>query len=254
VPRALADLVMRCLEKEPARRPQSAGDIALALEDPAMVSGAFASAPALPPVASAAPARARNWAVGAAAGAALLMAGFMLARPAAEPTPPSSTVAVNVPDARSIAVLPLVSLSADSADAYLADGITDELIGALSGVRGFRIASRTAAQAARAGGASVAEIAAALNVAHLLEGTVQRQGNRMRVTTRLVNAADGFTVWSEVYDEENRPDASGRRRGRRAGRGRPRAAVRRSGRVRSLSARARVVPAAGRVDAFAGAA
>jgi serine/threonine-protein kinase len=205
IPRALADLVMRCLEKEPTRRPQSATDVAVSLEDPAMVSGAFASAPALPVPAKRRPA-ALLVGIGALAAAAVLVVGFLATqaggdRNAATTVP---TVPLALADARALAVLPLVSLSADSADAYLADGITDELISALSRIGGFRVASRTAAQAAREGGAAPRDIAAKLNVANLLEGTVQRQGTRVRVAIRLVNATDGFTVWSDVFDEENK--------------------------------------------------
>jgi serine/threonine-protein kinase len=204
VPRALADLVMRCLEKEPGRRPQNAGEIAVALEDPAMVSGAFASAPTMSATRGLPPARRRPWLLRGAIAALLIAATVIAAQPAwlfppapiAAP-PPAAPAA----DARSIAVLPLVNLSAES-DAYLANGITDELTSALSRGTGFRVASRTAAQAAQAKGAGPQEIGAELNVAYLLEGTVQRQGDRLRITTRLVNATDGFMTWAEVYDRQ----------------------------------------------------
>jgi serine/threonine-protein kinase len=205
IPRALAELVMRCLEKDPARRTQSAAEVALALEDPAMVSGAFASSPTLP-VAPPPQRAALRWGMGVLAAAGLVGIGIVLARPNGlfkPPPPPAAESVASVPaDARSIAVLPLVSLSADSADAYLASGITDELTSALSRIASFRVASRTASKAAQERGASPADIGKELNVAYLLEGTVQRQGNRVRITTRLVNAADGFTAWSDVYDRQ----------------------------------------------------
>ena len=200
VPRALADLVMRCLEKEPDRRPQNASEVALALEDPAMVSGAFASAQTAT-VTGMRAARVRSWvwrSLAAVVVIGVVAVGIAQMRSGARQEAPPAAV-----DARSIAVLPLVNLSTDSSDAYLASGITDELASALSRVGKFRVASRTAAQAAQTKGASPQDIGKDLNVAYLLEGTVQRQGERVRVTTRLVSTADGFTTWSEVYDRQS---------------------------------------------------
>jgi serine/threonine-protein kinase len=205
IPRALADLIMRCLEKEPARRPQLASEVAMALEDPVMVSGAFASAPALP-----APPPVRSpwmrWTLAGGAALELVMLGVVISQSTQRTSPPAETnpAAALVPDARSIAVLPLVSMSADSSDSYLANGITDEVTNALSRVATFRVASRTASKAAQERGASPVEIGKELNVAYLLEGTVQRQGDRIRITTRLVSAADGFTAWSDVYDRQTK--------------------------------------------------
>ncbi|HYV96287.1 MAG TPA: protein kinase [Gemmatimonadaceae bacterium] len=202
IPRALAELVMRCLEKDPARRPQSAAEIAIALEDPAMVSGAFASSPTLPVPVRRPPAL--RLALGLFAATAVVAAAVAIGRGSLRgiATPPAATGPASAADARSIAVLPLISLSADSSDAYLANGITDELTNALSHIASFRVASSTAAKAAQERGVAPEEMGKELNVAYLLEGTVQRQGNRIRIATRLVNAADGFTAWSDVYDRQ----------------------------------------------------
>jgi TolB-like protein len=201
IPRALAGLIMQCLEKDPANRPQTASEIASALEDPAMVSGAFASTPSMPAV------RTRRVPVTVLAVAVVVLIaaaafGVGLAGPrffgAAPPAAP-----VVVADPRSIAVLPLVNLSSDSADAYLARGITDELTNALARLPNFRVASRTAAAAAQSRGTGPEEIGAELNVAYLFEGTFQRQGDRVRVIARLVSVTDGFTAWSQVYDRRS---------------------------------------------------
>jgi serine/threonine-protein kinase len=205
IPRALADLIMRCLEKDPARRAQSAGEVAVSLEDPAMVSGTFASAPVMqvakPPRVS----TSARVAMGMAAAVVLVGIGVWGAGPGGVFAPPvtdSTRAPAVVADAKSIAVLPLVSLSKDSADAYLASGITDEVTSALTRIARFRVASGTASRAAQERGATPEEIGRDLKVAYLLEGTVQRQGKRLRVTTRLVDTRDGFTAWSDVYDRQ----------------------------------------------------
>jgi hypothetical protein len=85
-------------------------------------------------------------------------------------------------------------LSADSTDGYLAAGMTDELASALVRVGDFKVVSRSATQNAQATGATLVEIGRALSVAYLLEGTVQRQGDRVRVTTRLVDATQRLSA------------------------------------------------------------
>jgi TolB-like protein/tetratricopeptide (TPR) repeat protein/tRNA A-37 threonylcarbamoyl transferase component Bud32 len=203
VPRALAELVMQCLEKDPLQRPESAAAIAQALEDPAMVSGAFASSPAVPVVPTVAVPAPRSWGRVALLSAVGVIGAFLLWQAAGPPgagPPGAAPAAAGAPDARAIAVMPLVSLSADSTDEYLAAGMTDELASALVRLGDFKVVSRSAAQLVQQRGATPAEIGRELGVAYLLEGTVQRQGDRIRVTTRLVDVADGFTVWSDVYD------------------------------------------------------
>ena len=106
------------------------------------------------------------------------------------------------PARRSIAVLPFANPGGDPANEYLSDGLTDEIINALSRLEGLRVASRTSSFAFKDRTDDVRQIGRELNVESVLEGTVQRVGDRLRVTTRLVNTADGFHLWSERYDRE----------------------------------------------------
>jgi serine/threonine-protein kinase len=108
----------------------------------------------------------------------------------------------SVREARTIAVLPLVNASADPENEYLSDGITDELIVALSKVEGLHVASRTSVFALKGLREDVRDLGARLNVSAVLEGTVRRAGNRLRVTAQLTGVADGRTLWSERYDRE----------------------------------------------------
>lgn len=100
----------------------------------------------------------------------------------------------------SIAVLPFASLSADPDNEYFCDGMTEELINVLSKVNGLQVTSRTSAFAFKGKNSDIREIAARLNVQKLIEGSVRKAGNRIRITAQLINAADGYHFWSETYD------------------------------------------------------
>ena len=99
-----------------------------------------------------------------------------------------------------LAVLPFVNLSSDPENEYFSDGMTEELINALTKVAGLRVTARTSAFAFKGKDIDVQEIAQKLNVASVLEGSVRRAGNRLRITAQLINAADGYYVWSETFD------------------------------------------------------
>src|SRR6266571_2933131 len=101
---------------------------------------------------------------------------------------------------RSIAVLPFVNASADPDNEYLSDGISDELINALTKVDGLRIASRTSAFALKGKPQDIRAIGALLGVSAVLEGTVRQSGDRLRITAQLAAADDGRALWSERYD------------------------------------------------------
>ncbi len=102
----------------------------------------------------------------------------------------------------SIAVLPLANLSGDARDAALVDGLTEELIGVLAKIERLRVVARTSAFMFRNTNMDVRQIADSLQVSHIVEGGVQRAGQRIRVQLRLVDARDGSTGWSETYDRE----------------------------------------------------
>jgi serine/threonine-protein kinase len=103
---------------------------------------------------------------------------------------------------RSIAVLPFVNSSPDPDNEYLSDGITDELINALAKVQGLRVASRTSVFALKGKAQDVRAIGALLEVSEVLEGSVRRFGDNLRITAQLVSTEDGHLMWSERYDRK----------------------------------------------------
>jgi serine/threonine-protein kinase len=102
----------------------------------------------------------------------------------------------------SIAVLPFTNLSADKENEFFSDGLAEEIINALSHVRGLKVTARTSAFAFRGENQDIRKIADTLNVRAILEGSVRRAGSRIRVMAQLINAADGYHLWSERYDAE----------------------------------------------------
>lgn len=103
---------------------------------------------------------------------------------------------------QSIAVLPLQNLSNDSAQEYFSDGMTDALITDLAQIGSLKVISRTSSMQYKQTKKSLSEIARELNVDGIVEGTVQRSGDRVRITAQLIKSADGFHLWSETYDRE----------------------------------------------------
>jgi serine/threonine protein kinase len=114
----------------------------------------------------------------------------------------SSSPAVAAPE-KSIAVLPFESLSENKSDSYFTDGIQDEILSNLAKVSELRVISRTSVMTFRPGSnRDLRSIATALGVAHVLEGTVRRDGNRVRITTELIDADTDKTLWSDSYDRD----------------------------------------------------
>ncbi len=104
--------------------------------------------------------------------------------------------------AKSVAVLPFANMSADADNEYFTDGMAEEIINALSKIQSLRVASRTSSFAFKGKNEDIGEIGKKLKVSTVLEGSVRKMGNKLRITAQLVNAADGYHLWSERYDRE----------------------------------------------------
>ena len=112
-------------------------------------------------------------------------------------------VAVRMPTAAvTLAVLPFANMSGDPDNEYFSDGITDDIINALTQVRGLRVAARTSAFSYKGKNENLAAIGHTLGVTSVLQGSVRRAGTRVRVTAQLMNARDGFQLWSERFDRD----------------------------------------------------
>ena len=115
-----------------------------------------------------------------------------------EPTP------VRSGSRHSIAVLPFTNMSADADNEHFCDGLAEELLNALSKIDDLKVAARTSAFSFKGKSVNASEIGARLSVNHILEGSVRRSGTRLRISVQLVNASDGFHLWSDRYDREMR--------------------------------------------------
>ncbi len=120
-------------------------------------------------------------------------------------TTPTDTQALpqqTVSSAKSVAVLPFANMSTDAENEYFADGMAEEIINALSKIQSLRVASRTVSFALKGKNEDLAEVGKKLHVSTVLDGSVRKMGNRLRITAQLVNVADGYQLWSERYDRE----------------------------------------------------
>jgi serine/threonine protein kinase/Flp pilus assembly protein TadD len=120
----------------------------------------------------------------------------------ATPTNAETIPVAVVSAAKSVAVLPFANLSADPDSEYFTDGMADEIINALSKIQSLRVASRTSSFAFKGKNEDIGEIGKKLKVSTVLEGSMRKMGNKLRITAQLINVADGYQLWSERYDRE----------------------------------------------------
>ena len=183
-PPELAALIMKCLEKEPDKRPQSARDVLRSLDAGTGRNTAEVVAIRKRP-------SKRQIAIGAAIVILVALAAGIGAR--------RGRSAVDI---RSLAVLPFENVGGDTANAYFADGMADELTSELSKVPGLTLASRSAAFRFRGQNVDVRSVGKELGVGAVLEGTVRRAGSRLRLTAQLSNATTGKLLWTDSYEQQ----------------------------------------------------
>jgi TolB-like protein/Tfp pilus assembly protein PilF len=121
----------------------------------------------------------------------------------AKQSPDTSIPNVASVSAESVAVLPFVNMSNDEDNDYFSDGLTETLLHMLAQIPDLKVAARTSSFAFKDKNMDIREIAEALQVAHVLEGSVQMIGSRIRITAQLIRASDGYHVWSEIFDRES---------------------------------------------------
>ena len=136
----------------------------------------------------------------AAAAIALLVVGAIVAAFFYVSRKPATSVTA-IPE-KSIAVLPFVNMTSDKDQEYFSDGISEELLNLLAKVHELKVVARTSSFSFKGKEIGIPEIAKQLRVAHVLEGSVRKIGDQVRITTQLIHAADGFQMWSETYDRK----------------------------------------------------
>jgi serine/threonine protein kinase/Tfp pilus assembly protein PilF len=190
VPKIWEEVVASCLAKDPSRRLQSTIEVAHQLHLP--------SAPAGIRTTSGRSSKRKPLLIAGIAAVSLLMLYFVTHKPPPKPPPEAPAI----PE-KSIAVLPFENLSADQENTYFTFGVQDEILTYLAKVADLKVISRTSVLQYKSGvGRNLREIANELGVAHVVEGSVQRVGSRVRVSAQLIDARSDKHLWAEHYDRD----------------------------------------------------
>ena len=204
-PAGLEKIIGKALQKKPKDRYQSVGDMVLALKAAGLQLGTREKLGTTAGLPAAAPASRRKWPVIAAALIVLAGLGFWLLpgiefdfgnRPPGADAPQQTQT--------SLAVLPFTNLSEQREDDYFADGMGEQLIATLARIESVRVVSRTSLSRYKDAKVPVQQIASDLNVSYVVEGSVRRAGERVRITAQLIVAATGELLWAQSYDRDMR--------------------------------------------------
>jgi serine/threonine protein kinase len=197
VPARLERIISKALKKDPKQRYQNASEMRDELKELLRETTSGRASPVQEMIAQASLSISRNKVLAslvflfiAAVAAGLWYRSATRARESAQSGIPA------------IAVLPFRNLSDDPANEYFSDGLSEELLNVLAQNRGLRVAARSSSFQFKGKNAELKEIGKQLKVSTILEGSVRKSGNRVRISAELVNVADGFQLWSETYDRE----------------------------------------------------
>jgi eukaryotic-like serine/threonine-protein kinase len=186
-PAQLQQIIAKALRKDRGERYQSASDMLQALKN----LRHELELKALP-----------LWLRSTRSSAALVLVLLITALALALPFYWHRNTTTSLPPEKSIAVLPFMDLSQAKDQEYFCDGMSEEILDALAKVEGLRVVARTSSFSFKRKSADASEVGKKLNVENVLEGSVRREGNRVRITTQLINARNGFQLWSETYERE----------------------------------------------------
>jgi serine/threonine protein kinase len=199
IPDELSQLILKCLEKDKDRRYQSAGELQAELEN--IEKGIPTTDRAIPRRKSLTSKEItvtfglKKLVVPALVAIALVTIGVMIWK-----FLPRKETATLISDKPSVAILPFVDLSPQGDQAYFCDGLADELINRLTKIENLRVPARTSSFSFKGKELDIQEIGEKLDVDNVLEGSVRKSGNRLRVSVQLIKAEDGYPIWSERYE------------------------------------------------------
>lgn len=211
LPHQLGRIVAQCLEKDPDERYHSAKDIrnelrGLRKQVELRVSemsgrGSVTSPPSSGPTPRTGVRRRGLW-IGIVAATVVAVAALFMSMGRNDDALRKAAVGAPTVNGRTIAVLPFVNMSPDPDQEYFSDGISEELLNLLAQVGGLRVTARTSSFSFKGQDVEIPVIAKRLNVAYVLEGSVRKAADQVRITAQLIHGADGFHVWSATYDRK----------------------------------------------------